>query len=504
MASTLLKALRQSGVYALANLAAKGAGLILLVFYLDPAYLSQADYGRLMLFETGAALLITLGGLGLAPGFLKAAADTSDRRTRRTLVTTTVAGAAAAGAGAALGVVLAAPAIAPFFTDAPTEPLPITALRWMGLYAGLKILGAAPLSVLRYHERVGVYAAATVGELVVFVGGAVWALVSLKAGLVGVTAAYALSAAVADVLLIGGTVIGGGFRVSRRQAAVIMRVGMPLAFSGLAGTVLKSGDQYVLKAFASASEVAVYGLATKFAGMVNMLFVQSFNMAFAVLGLKAAVSSGAALHRRVLRPYVVVTGWGVLGASVLALDVTELASPNPAFLAAEPLILPIAAGFWAYGLYYLMMNVLYAHAHTRSVARLVISAAVLNAVLNLLAIPWIGAVGAALTTFLSYAALAALTAREAVRLDPRHYPWRVIPLAACLVLGLWGAAQLTREFDPALRFTVRLALVAAYPPLVLMTGIYRWREAREFVRMLQGRLRGSTSPDHDAPSPPAD
>src|SRR5690606_22620517 len=108
-----------------------------------------------------------------------------------------------------------------------------------------------------------------------------------------------------------------------------------------------------LKAFTDAEVVAVYGLAAKYGGLVNMLFVQSFQLAFTVIGLKALApgGEGADVHRRTFRHFVVVTGWGVLGVSLLARDVTAALSPNPAFLAAEPLVLPLALGFMAYGVY---------------------------------------------------------------------------------------------------------------------------------------------------------
>ena len=67
--------LTQSGLYALGNAAIKAGGLILLLFYLDPALLAQAEYGRLVLIETAANLAVVLAGLGLAQGLLKYGTD---------------------------------------------------------------------------------------------------------------------------------------------------------------------------------------------------------------------------------------------------------------------------------------------------------------------------------------------------------------------------------------------------------------------------------------------
>ena len=477
--------LRQSGVYTLANMALKAGGLVLLAFVLDPAYLSQADYGRHGLLETAASLLALVGGLGLGAGLLKLLADGEGSRVQ----TTAIAASLALGAAVAALVWVGAPALAAFLADgAAGSDRMLRPVRLMGVYAGLKVLGAAPLAALRAHERAGLYAAVLVGELALTIGGAVW-LLQQGRGLEGIWTAYAAAAAVGTVALLAATLRPA--RPARPELARLVGLGAPLALAGLAGALLNSGDQYVLKAFAPAEEVGVYVLAAKFGGLINMLFVQSFNLAFAVFGIRAlaaeAVAGGAGgFHRRVLRPYIVVTAWGVLGVSLLARDVTAALSPNPDFLRAEPLVLPISLGFLAYGVYFVMMNVLYARERTRSVAAFVLAAAALNLGLNLAAIPWLGAMGAALATLASYAALAAITARAAHRLAPQPYPWRAIAVAVALVVGLWGAAQLWA--GPG-GLGLRLALLAGYPPLVVACGAYRWSELRDGVARLRSQLR---------------
>jgi O-antigen/teichoic acid export membrane protein len=254
---------------------------------------------------------------------------------------------------------------------------------------------------------------------------------------------------------------------------VLLRFGIPLALAGLSSMFLNAGDRFILKAFTDASEVAIYGLAAKFGGLINMLFVQSFNMAFSVIGLKQLdEEAGTELHRRTFRHYVALTGWGVLGVSLLALDVTAWISPNPAYLDADPLILPISLGFMGYGIFFIAVNVLYAAARTRFIAGAVLTAAVVNALLNVLMIPVLGAMGAALTTVFAYAVLAFVTARESNRLAPVDYAWGALATVLLLVLGLWAMAQPTGAWEWYTRLPVRLVILAAYPLLLLATGVY--------------------------------
>ena len=220
-------------------------------------------------------------------------------------------------------------------------------------------------------------------------------------------------------------------------------------------------------------------------------------MAFTVIGLKAITSnsSGMHVHRRTFRHYVVLTGWGVLGVSLLVRDVTEVLSPNPAFLAAESLVLPIALGFMAYGVYFIGMNVLYADGRTSAIAGGVALAATLNIVLNLLTIPRWGPMGAALATLVAYVALASGTMIRAHRLTPVKYRWDAVAAVLCLLLGLWALGQLSGGWGTAVRLPYRLALIGCYPALVIGAGLYSREESRELIHRIAsffGRSTGRT------------
>lgn len=475
----------QSGVYALGNLVLKGAGLLLLPLYLDPARLPVADYGYLGLIETAAQLAIAVTGLGLASGLLRYATAGGQGDPKSYAATAFWTTLALAGLLVAL-VWIAAPLLASVLAgDASRSAV----VRWAGLYAALKTVGAVPYMVLRVRERAGVYLLALVLEVAVLVGGVALALGRFEAGLEGVVMAFAASGAVAAALSLGllGTVRRGW---QPRLASQLVRFGWPLAGAALAGILLNTGDRFVLEALAGPEVLAVYVLAAKFGGLINMLFVQSFNLAFSVLGLKAlGAGEGTDLHRRVFRHYTVLTGWGVLGVSLLAYDVTRWLSPDPGYLAADPLILPVALGFLFYGLYYLFLNVLYSADRTRRVAVLVLASAGANVALNIALVPWLGAMGAALATAASYALLAGWTLRQARRVEPVAVPWIALVGTLGLVVALWLVAQPTLDWGDGARLAARLGILGLYPPLVLVLRLYRLDEVRALLRLRGGAQR---------------
>ncbi|MDX1529991.1 MAG: oligosaccharide flippase family protein [Rhodothermales bacterium] len=478
MSSPVLRLARQSGIYTLGNLAIKAAGLVLLLLYLDPDHLAQAEYGRLVLLETAASLAVVVLGLGLAQGLLKYATDPDFAEDRDALAVTALAATAVLAAAGGGLLVLGARPLAALLVDDPERTELIYLL---GLYIGLKVVGSVPYMTLRVEERAGLFVVALLVEFGALLGGVWYFLVVAEAGLRGVLLGFVLSAGLTAALLVGALLVRARWRLRPRLVRRLLAFGAPLTFAGLVAVLLNTGDRFLLDGFRGAEDVAVYGLAQKFGGLVNMVFVQSFNMAFAVLGLKALGADSPEptnLHRRAFRHYAVLAGWGVLGVSVLALDVTAVISPNPDYLRAEPLILPIALGFMAYGLYYIAVNVLYAAAQTGRIARNVAWAAVGNLVLNLVLIPLLGAMGAALATLGAYAGLAAGTTLQARRTVTVAFPWRALASVVLLVVGLWALAQPSRPWAQSARVAFRLGLVGGYPLLVLAAGIYTREELR--------------------------
>lgn len=478
----------QSAAYSLGNLAIKGAGLLLLPLYLDPALLPQADYGYLGLIETAAQLAIAATGLGLASGLLRYGSMAADPQSRDAYLATafiTVAVLAAATLLASLA--FAAPIASVLVGDAARA----SAVGWAGAYVALKVIGAVPYMLLRVRERPGIYLAALTAEVLVLVAGVWYALAVAAAGLEGVMAAFAASA-LASALPLSVLVarrLGGGWRP--RLARQLLRFGMPLTMAALAGILLNTGDRFVLEALAGPEVLAVYVLASKFGGLVNMLFVQSFNMAFAVLGLKAIGDTRATdFHRRVFRHFVVLAGWGVLAIAVLARDLTDFLSPHPNYLAAEPLILPIALGFLLYGVYYLVVTVLYAAERTGQVALMVLGAALFNLALNIALVPILGAMGAALATLVSYGLLMGAAVAYARRALPLRLPWSALVSTLLLIVGLWAAVQPSLGWALEARLAMRIGVVLAYPALVLIAGLYSLSEVREVVAVMRRRTRG--------------
>ena len=489
MTSIPSRLLRQSSLYALGNIALKASGLLLAVLYLNPTYLSVADFGYFSLLIVTSQLGIFLVGLGIGTGLLKFMAD-PDYRAERDALPFTALVATSVVAVAALGVLwlLARPLAALMLDDVAQTRL----IHLLAVYVVLKVVSAIPMMLLRVQERVGWYILAMVAEVLVLIGAAYVFMVVQGLGLTGLMIAYALSAGVGAAVLVAVMLVVVPWRFERRLVQVLIAFGMPLVVASFAGWFLNAGDRYLLKWLTDATTVGLYEWAARLAGVLNMLFVQSFNLAFSVIGLKKLGTDArdGQMHRQTLRHYVVWTGWAVLGLSLLSYDLTRLLPADPLYLQAETIVLLLALGFMNYGIYYVIINVVYATGRTGVISLNVLFAALLNAGLNIALIPPLGVMGAALATFVAYLALA-LGAAYFTKQDLHvRFPWRAFLIVVPLVVGLYWLGRPSIDWSFGLRFAARAGLVVAYPLLILLTRLYTRAEVRGVWQALRER-RGS-------------
>ena len=484
---------QQSGTYAIVNVVAKLSGFALMALYGDPEILSEAEFGFLGGLNAVMMFGLLVAGVGLPLGIIRFASDPDLSEQDRAgvpvtaLLMSVVSGAAIAAAGWAL----AGPAAEAFLKSSGRAEV----VRWLSVFVGFKVVSEVSYTVLRQRERVGSFALVGAAEALLLVG-AVIAFLLDGQGLVGVMKGYALSAAVTAAVVTPLLLSRVERGVRWRLIGPLLAFGVPLIASGLAGRFLNLGDRYLLIYMISEEAAGVYEWAARFGGIVNTLLVQSFTLAFTVLGMKALDQSGSPdLHRQAFRHFAALAGWVVLGVGLFTGDVSRLLTENPSYIETEGLVVLVAGGFAFYGLYYVVVNVLYAAGRTRAIAASVGGAAALNLALNLALIPTLGIAGAAVATLVSYAVLAVVTARLAQASTPIAYPWRALALVCALTAGLWALGQATAGWGTGARLAARVALALAYLPGLALVGVYGRDDWARAVALVRRREHGGSTAD---------
>lgn len=477
---------RQSGIYALGNVAIKTSGLILAPFYLDTNHLSLSEYGQLGVLLVFAQISTTLGGLGFNNGLLKYVGRESEHNTGFSASFTALVSAVICAAIVLVGYYSFSGFLAEVLLDGEKQMVQLTAI-----YISSKIVSSVPMMVMRIHERASLYALTVAVEMSVLIGAAYYFLVIKQLGLKGILLGYVISGTLSMAVVVVFCVSRIKWQFNVHVIRALLQFGGPLIFVGLAGIILNAGDRFILKAFVGHEGVGRYEWAARMSGVLNLFVVQSFQLAFTVIGLKTLNKGDKRFSQDTFRHFVVLLGWATLGVAILSYELTTVLSKMGAseqYINSTYYVFPLCLGVMTYGVYVVINNVLYAAAKTHLITINVILAALLNILLNVLLIPWIGIMGAALSTVLSYGALLGMSNWVAKRELAIRYPWNTFFYVILLLTTLYLCSYLVIQLPWWPRLFIRLFIVLAYIPLLAIFNIYSYREIKRGVGYLASQL----------------
>jgi O-antigen/teichoic acid export membrane protein len=264
-------------------------------------------------------------------------------------------------------------------------------------------------------------------------------------------------------------------RFDRAILRQMLAYGLPLVPVAFAYGVIGSVDRWALQHFASLDDVGTYALAIKFFAVVTM-GVSAFQLAFMPFAFaRAQAAEAPRLFARVLGLYVAIATGGALACGLLAPLGIQLFATRAYATAARPALwLAFAAA--AQGAYYVSALGINLSLRNALLGFSAGGAALLAIVANVLLVPRFGAEGAAMATFVGYAASAVLTYLIAQRVHP--FPYRGLRLAALFGAGVLLGVLAVR-FAPAgaMGAVARLGALAGYALLAWKSEVWKDRGA---------------------------
>jgi O-antigen/teichoic acid export membrane protein len=475
--------LRGSLLYTLGNFLPRVGAFLLLPVY--TAAMAPAEFGIFSLMLSLSGLLAIGYRLGLDGALLRFHFDVEPAR-RPSLYLTAAAVTLAAAAGlSALAALMLGPFFDSIFPGVPFVPYGVLALAITAATAFQYV----PSSLFRATERPGRFVAFALGVFGLVVGGTLLFVLALGMGAVGGLLAQLLS----GVGVVGATAwILARMRrgtIEPKLARGALRFGLPLVPHGLAAWVLNLSDRWLiglligLPAVAAQAAVGVYSFGYVL-GQSVALVAMSFNAAWVpVWYARGEQEHGPALLREMTS--VVMAGLALLavGVAALAPELTAVLASSrwgdQADVAAD--VIPVVAGAsLVYGLYFMLVSVVFLRRRTAGLPLLTLAAGAANVGANLLLIPRLGVMGAAWSTLVGYGVLAALTWWYA----RRDFPVRLdVGRLGLIGGGAVAAGLLARLVTPdgtdlALSAALHLGVAAAYGLLlvaVLLGPIARLR-----------------------------
>jgi O-antigen/teichoic acid export membrane protein len=432
---TLRQLARGSVLYAVGQLLPRISLLILVPVYVR--YMTPAEFGVMMLTVSIGSMLGILFRFGLDGSVLRIHFDLAPPE-RGTLYWTAAAISVLGSAAVMLVVTpLAIPTFSRVFVG--TELWPYGALAAaLGFTNGLQFV---PSVWFRASERPLRYIAYTAAVFAVTFLASLFLLVVVGLGPVGALLGW-IAGGIVTIVVAAGVLAGvGPPHFDRTVARASLSYGLPLIPHSLSAWVLNVSDRLLigllvgLPAIGAQAAIGRYTLGYQLAYMISLLAIAAQYALSPYLFRVAGTPAGPRLHREVVTVGMAV--FLVLAAAEVASapEIIGILAPGDEYRESVNVLRIVPVGASLFGLYALVVPILLYAKRTGVLALMTTASAVVNVAANIVLIPRIGIVGAAVATVASYGAYLGMT----IVVTRRAYP---LDLDARRIGVLWAAAML--------------------------------------------------------------
>lgn len=483
MKSTYLETAKHALIFGLGNLGNRVLGFLLLPIY--TSYLSTADYGLLAIVNVTSSLLSIVLQVGLSTSIFKYYFSTDDLDQRKEAISTALFWLFGIGS---LFLVI-------FWSLAPIFSLLLFGTEGYALYMRVMfftlvftLIQTIPFTLFRAQKKSWQYALFSVTSFAV--GGAlnIYFVAFAQLGVLGVLLASLITAIIFGV---------AGIFLCRREIVIsfslpiiraLLRYGLPLVPSGIGSFVLIQSDRYFLQHFSTMSHVGLYSLSYQFGMVINLLLVQPFQLVWLPTAFEMEKRPDARrFYESMLTYFLLFASWVALGLSLLGKEIVTLMTA-PGFHEAYKTIPWIAYSYVVYGGYMVVNIGIYLKNRTSYAMWMLGGAAIANLALNLVLIPRLDIMGAALATLLSYIFLLVVSWQVNRRIFPLCYEWgRIFKLGVIAVILL-----IVGQFAPdkiIVAGLTKCVLLVAFWVLLLALGFFKEDELAIVRRRLDKLLR---------------
>ncbi len=272
-------------------------------------------------------------------------------------------------------------------------------------------LDGLTLTFFRMQRRIGLYTALNLSRHVLQVGFIVAALLlgyELTGVIIAVIASGAIILAIQLLIILRQT----GFRLPHfSNTKAYIRWGLPLTPNFAILWIIHVSDRYLVSYFLGVAAAGIYSAAYTIADY-SIFIMSPLGIVLYPTIIKSYEEGKISETRRYLkfslRYFMMIAIPSAFGLSMLAQPLLSLLT-SPEFVAGKTIVPFVAFGAVFFGLYQICLYIIYLANRTHLTLRLLGIAAILNIVLNLLLIPIMGVVGAAIATFIAYGVLGILT-----------------------------------------------------------------------------------------------
>jgi len=391
------------------------AGVILIPLY--TRHLAPETFGVYGLAEAIIQVAVVVLALGFNVAYLQWFAELPEERRRRLLTVALVLIGVGSAVGGGLLALAGVTGIGSRLTGLPPRPEFWT----IGPLIVLGVLSSLLLTQLRSQRRAIAFSLASVIRLFATVGASIYTVTVSPGGVAGVLYGRLGGEAAAMVFLVTVTRRSFGGWGEWPEFSRMMRYGLPIVVSSIVITILGITGRYLLTWLGSLADVGIYTAATKVAGVVSLLMVQPFGIAWGGLMFQIAKEPEArAVYAQILFATWTL-GWAVIAATGLLTPELFALLTSRAYVAAERVFPWLLVNQLMILMQYPVGIGLYLRGRTGLLASVYVAGLAVNLAMGLGLVRWAGSTGAAIAWCASNVTITAATWTIGQRLYPLQW-----------------------------------------------------------------------------------
>lgn len=462
----LNRALKDILIYGLSSILTRGMSFLLIPFYTST--LSTEDFGAFDLILTLAVFANLVVALEISQGLARFWHDEKSAQGRVVLASTTLTFTLLMFTiFSALCLIFSKPLSALLFTNDSYVMLfeiGTVYIFFNGIYYLL-------INQFRWELRSKEYAAVSLVYSLLLLTSTAFATLVLNLGLMGIIAAQATASFLGAALCFGR--LRQSFTLSFDYPVLkdLLRFSIPLVPAGLAVFVNLYINRFALNHFGSLSDVGLYSLANRIAGITTLLLI----------GVQAAITPLIYQnHAKETTPREIATLFNgftsvalfiCLGLSLFSKEIISLIS-GPEYVGSAPLLAILAPA--------ILLSQLYVFAPGMAIAKktqlqLVVTliAAAVSLIGNWALVPQFGIHGAAFATLLSSVTFFVLWLIYSQKLYPIPFNWYPVIMAIGLYIALVGLGETLDyfELDVLLAYVLKSTLALVFLWMLIPLGL---------------------------------
>jgi len=270
----------------------------------------------------------------------------------------------------------------------------------------------------------------------------VFYLVQSGYGIFGAVTSLLIINVLMDLIMLGLIMSQIGIKIPRfSNMRSYLKFGLPLIPSNFAHWITDWSDRYVIVLFIGMGSVGIYSAAYRI-GSIILLFITPLNLVM-VPALSKSYDEGKIEEVKNLLSYslkyllllIIPSAFGlsILGKSILRI------MTKPEFVSSGALIIPfVAMSMVLFSVYEVIWQVINLVKKTKTIGIIWGFAALTNLGLNIIFVPLIGILGAAITTLIAFAMITSLAAFYSLKWLKFEIDWQFIlkSVAASIVMSL--------------------------------------------------------------------